>query len=144
MSKHETFTARRHFCLKWRAAVPKSVLVVEDEEIIREMTIVFLEEAGLTVRGCESADEAARLLETIHEDVGLLFTDVRMPGRMDGLALARRTMERWPHVRVIVTSGMLNHPDNQIPDGAEFLPKPWMPLEMLTKVMHAATTPAYA
>ena len=110
------------------------VLVVEDEDVIRAMTIEFLEEAGLNVMEADTADAALRILETDGAAICLLFTDVRMPGRLDGLELARATMVRWPHIKIIVTSGMFSRATDTIPEGADFLPKPWMPLDMLTRV----------
>jgi CheY-like chemotaxis protein len=116
------------------------VLVVEDEPLIREMTLEFLDEAGLNTTAAASADEALAILESQSKRICLLFTDVRMPGQMDGLDLARTTMTRWPHIKVIITSGMFNKSTDVVPKGAEFIAKPWLPLEMLTKVMQAATT----
>ena len=117
----------------------KSVLVVEDEEIIREVTVEFLTEAGLTVVEASTADEALIVLEAEAESICLLFTDVRMPGKMDGLDLANATLKRWPHIKVIITSGMFTRPTDVVPRGTEFLPKPWLPLDMLTKITRAAT-----
>ena len=116
------------------------VLVVEDEDIIRNMTVEFLEEAGLNVMEANTADAALRILEVDGGEICLLFTDVRMPGRLDGLELARTTMVRWPHIKIIVTSGMFTKASGTVPKGAEFLPKPWMPLDMLTRVMRVATS----
>ena len=115
------------------------VLVVEDKEIIREMTVEFLTDAGLEVEEASTADEALTVLEAGAERICLLFTDVRMPGKMDGLDLARTTLKRWPHIKVIITSGMFNRPTDVVPRGTEFLPKPWLPLDMLTKITRAAT-----
>ena len=112
--------------------------MVEDEAAIRDMTIDFLGEAGLSTIEAATADIAMNLLETQGEQVCLLFTDVRMPGHMDGLDLAKKTMELWPHIKVIVTSGMFNRNTDTVPEGADFIAKPWLPLEMLTMVTRAA------
>ena len=121
-------------------AMSEFVLIVEDEAVVREMAVEFLDDAGLKTLSAASADSALAILEKQSDSVCLLFTDVRMPGNMDGLALARTTMQRWPHIKVIVTSGMFTKPTDTVPQGAEFLAKPWMPLDMLTRVMQAATT----
>jgi DNA-binding NtrC family response regulator len=116
----------------------KTILAVEDEAIIREMTVEFLEDADLCVAQAETADAALDLLNYRATEICLLFTDVRMPGKLDGLDLARTVMERWPHIKIIVTSGMFNRPTDAVPAGVEFLPKPWLALDMLTKVTRAA------
>ena len=113
------------------------VLVVEDEEIIRDMTVEFLHDAGLDVIEATTADSAVQLLEERNKEISVLFTDVRMPGHMDGLELSRTAMERWPHIKVVVTSGMFNKTTDTVPPGATFLPKPWLPLEMLTMITQA-------
>lgn len=116
----------------------KIVLVVEDEVVIREMTVELLEDAGLAVAQAGNADEALRILEDDATEISLLFTDVRMPGQLDGLDLARHVLDRWPHIKVIVTSGMFTRSVDTIPLGADFLPKPWLPLEMLMKMTRGA------
>jgi len=82
----------------------KAVLVVEDEPIIRFDTACTLEAAGFKVVEAEDADEA---LEQIRHnpDIGLIITDINMPGQMDGLDLARRVRELWPRIRVVIASG---------------------------------------
>jgi CheY-like chemotaxis protein len=115
------------------------VLIVEDEPLLRSMAVEFLSEAGLNTFEAENASEALELLEHRAPEVAVLFTDVRMPGSMDGLELARVAHTSWPWIRVIVTSGAFGRPSDKLPDDADFLRKPWLPLDLLAHVLRAAT-----
>ena len=101
------------------------VLVVEDEPILRMNATDMFEDVGYEVLGAESADAALRLLEIHGHEVVALFTDVHMPGSMDGLDLTRVVHERWPHILPIVTSGRERLRDADIPDGGRFITKPY-------------------
>ena len=104
---------------------PRAVAVVaEDEPILRLAAIEFLEENGFSVLEAATAARALRYLEE-HDDVRLLFTDVRMPGQMDGLALARIVAERWPGIAIVICSGVNRPPAHEIPSGATFIEKPF-------------------
>ena len=100
------------------------VLVVEDDALVRMDAIDMMEEFGFDVLEAENSDEAIRLLET-RLDITVIFTDVNMPGSMDGLKLARAVRGRWPPIKIIVTSGHLKLVDGDLPDGGRFLPKPY-------------------
>ena len=80
------------------------VLVVEDEDLIREFVAEDLQEAGYQVLMACNADAAVKLMEA-RQDIGLVFTDVNMPGSMNGLQLAGCVRDRWPQVHIVVTSG---------------------------------------
>ncbi|MDH7791618.1 response regulator [Ochrobactrum sp. AN78] len=100
------------------------ILVVEDEAIIRIEIIDELEFAGFAVVGTASADEAISILET-QPEIQLVFTDIDMPGTMNGLILAAHVHRQWSSTKIIVTSGRdLVEPDC-LPPGAQFLPKPY-------------------
>ena len=83
-----------------------------------------LQSAGFEVLDAPDADAALALLST-RPDVDVLFTDVQMPGGMDGLELARRVHAWRPHIRILVTSGGLRLNDEDLPDDGHFLPKPY-------------------
>jgi len=100
------------------------VLLVEDEPMIRAIGMDALEEAGYEVMEARDADEAVRILEQAGE-VHVLFTDIRMPGSMDGLALAKLVHERWPAMKILITSGDTFPRSAQIPDDGHFLAKPY-------------------
>jgi DNA-binding NtrC family response regulator len=99
------------------------ILVVEDEALVRMVVSDVLADAGYRVIDAVSADEALRLLG-LRSDVRALVTDVRMPGKLDGLALARIVAERWPEVGILVSSGDTRPAPGDLPPGAQYVPKP--------------------
>lgn len=101
-----------------------AVLVVEDEALIL-MDIVFqLQAEGFEVYEATNADAAIRLLE-VHSDICLIFTDIDMPGSMDGLKLVAAVRDRWPPVKIILTSGARIIEITDLPDGCLFFSKPY-------------------
>ena len=103
-----------------------AVLVVEDEYLIRMDTVSSLESEGFKVYEAANADDAIRSLE-LHNEIRLVFTDVNMPGSIDGLKLAHYVRGRWPPVKIIVTSGYAKVRDIDLPTGALFIEKPYCP-----------------
>jgi CheY-like chemotaxis protein len=102
------------------------ILIVEDEASVRMSAVGMLEDAGFRMIEAANNDEALELLSA-DSDVQLLFTDINMPGTIDGLALARQVHDRWPHVGIMVASGMkLPHPE-ELPEGSRFERKPYNP-----------------
>jgi len=100
------------------------VLVVEDEFLIRLMAEDMVEKAGFDAIGASDADEAVRILET-RSDIQVVFTDVQMPGSMDGLGLVEVIRHRWPLVALIVTSGRRHVHQADLPCRGRFLAKPY-------------------
>ena len=107
-----------------------NVLVVEDDFLIRANAVDIIEEAGFRVDAASNADDAVRILEQ-RRDVGVVFTDVHMPGSLNGLDLARLVEHKWPWTGVIVTSGRATKMD--IPCRAIFLAKPYSSSELVGK-----------
>ena len=103
---------------------PAVVLMVEDEPMIRLLGAEVLTHAGYVVIEAEDAAAAVRALEQ-HRNISLLFTDINMPGDMDGLALAQKVCGQWPHVRLLLVSGRGEPSAGQMPRSARFLPKPY-------------------
>ena len=101
-----------------------TVLVVEDEPLIRIVATEALDGAGYCVLEAGDGDEALDVLAS-HNDVQLLFTDLNLPGSIDGLRLAEIVHQRWPHIRLLVTSGHRRLRDDQIPDAGHFVAKPY-------------------
>ena len=102
----------------------KTVLVVEDEPVVMIDAIQALEDAGFDVVDAYDGEHALlRLAE--RPEIAALFTDVNMPGRYDGVALARMVHERRPDVVVVITSGAVKLGRDQIPDDGRFVPKPY-------------------
>jgi CheY-like chemotaxis protein len=100
------------------------VLVVEDEVRVRMDIVISLEEQGFIVVEAATADEAIDLLGA-HSDIRILFTDIDMPGSMDGLKLAAAVRDRWPPVKIIVTSGHRQMSDEMLPVSGRFFGKPY-------------------
>jgi CheY-like chemotaxis protein len=105
---------------------PIRVLLVEDEFLISEWVTESLEEQGFTVHAVANAADALRHLDAAPVDV--LFTDVNLPGGVDGTALARRARELLPDLPVVYASGRVNilDPQMRVPRSA-FVPKPYVP-----------------
>lgn len=103
---------------------PKTILIVEDEPLIRMCAVDFAEEAGYRAIEAKDAVEALGVLEAGTE-VGLLFTDITLPGTIDGLDLVAQVAERWPQVRIMLASGTLDGLDAAVAPGAHRLPKPY-------------------
>jgi CheY-like chemotaxis protein len=100
-----------------------TVLIVEDEFLIAINAAAVFQKAGFNTIEASNADEAIAVLQA--RDVHLIFTDIRMPGSMDGLKLARYVRDRWPPIKIMVTSGHHLIQNGDLPDGGVFLPKPY-------------------
>ncbi|MBV4491233.1 response regulator [Pseudomonas oryzicola] len=105
------------------SAVHPTILLVEDEPILRELLTCALEDLGATVFPVGTAEEGRRL--SLRQAFSLLLTDVRTPGPLNGLALAQELHDRQPATRIIVMSGYHDAASTTLPPGAVFLPKPW-------------------
>jgi CheY-like chemotaxis protein len=119
------------------SVIPAVVLVVEDEMLLRMRTVDMVEDAGFTSIEAVDADEAVAVLES-RSDIALLFTDIQMPGSMDGLKLAHAVRERWPPIKIILVSGQLRLANIDIPADSRFFGKPnEMIVEMQSMIGHA-------
>jgi CheY-like chemotaxis protein len=114
-----------------------AILIVEDELLLRLDTAGALEDAGFEVVEAANADEAIRILEH-RSDIRVVFTDVHMPGSMDGLKLAHAVRDRWPPVKIIVTSGHERVAEQDLPAGGRFFAKPY-DLGEITDTLRAFT-----
>lgn len=110
-----------------------AVLVVEDEPILLMSAMDLAEDAGFKAYGATNADDAIHLLEK-HADIRILFTDVDMPGSMDGLRLAHAVRDRWPPVKIIVTSGHAKLSTADLPLDGTFVPKPYVHASILRQL----------
>ena len=117
------------------------VLVVEDEPFVRMIAAEGLEDAGFEVIEAATADDALKILNA-RNDVGVLFTDVNMPGSVDGVELARMVHERWPALRIIITSGRDRPGLGDIPDDGRFVAKPYRPGEVVHAIEQLITDAA--
>ncbi len=117
--------------------VPPLVLVVEDEFVVRMYALSLLEEAGFDVLEAANADDAIALLES-RKDIRIVFTDINMPGSMDGLRLAHAIRNRWPPIELILTSGRMGVRNEEMPARGLFLIKPYDPTELVEVVRSLA------
>ncbi|WP_102961320.1 response regulator [Mangrovicella endophytica] len=107
-----------------------AVLVVEDDALLLAEAVDMIEDAGFIAYEARNADEAIRKLER-HSEIRVLFTDVDMPGSMDGLKLARAVRDRWPPVTIMVTSGHVDVGENDMPENGLFFAKPYPPASVM-------------
>lgn len=112
---------------------PPKILVVEDEMLLRMRAVDIVEDAGFTPIEAANADEALAILES-RSDVDLLFTDIQMPGSMDGLKLAHAVHERWPSIKIILVSGKLTPADSERPTDSRFFGKPLEVKQMIAEI----------
>jgi CheY-like chemotaxis protein len=105
------------------------VLIVEDEFLVRMSTADMVEAAGFEVVEAGNADEAIEILES-RRDINVVFTDIQMPGSMDGLKLARAVRGRWPPIKIVATSGYFDVREADLPEGGRFLAKPYDPVQV--------------
>jgi CheY-like chemotaxis protein len=102
------------------------ILIVEDEALVRLSAVDMLEDAGFRMIEAVNSEQALELLAA-DSDVQLLFTDVNMPGTIDGFALAREVRDRWPHIGIMVTSAKKAPGPGELPAGSRFEQKPYSP-----------------
>ena len=103
---------------------PIFVLVVEDEGLMRLHAMQLVEKAGYEPVEARNADEAIAILDA-RKDIRIVFTDIDMPGSMDGLKLARAIRRRWPPIELILTSGHFDVEDKDLPERGRFFAKPY-------------------
>jgi CheY-like chemotaxis protein len=118
-----------------RPALSPIVLVVEDEMLLRMRAVDMVEDAGYASVEAVDADEAFAVLKS-RSDIALLFTDIQMPGSMDGLQLAQAVYQLWPSIKIILVSGQLKLSENDIPPDSRFFGKPLKSGEMTAQMRH--------
>ncbi len=112
---------------------PTNVLVVEDEMVLRMKAMDIVEDAGFTAIEAVNADEALAILES-RSDISLLFSDIQMPGSMDGLMLAHAVQDRWPSIKIILVSGQVKVSDADKPADSRFFGKPLEVKQMIAEL----------
>src|ERR1700754_3584945 len=110
-----------------------NVLVVEDEMILRMRAVDIVEDAGFNPVEAVNADQAIAILES-RSDIALLFTDIQMPGSIDGLKLAHAVHDRWPSIKIILVSGQVKPSDTERPTDSRFFDKPLAVEQMITEL----------
>jgi two-component sensor histidine kinase/CheY-like chemotaxis protein len=118
-----------------------NVLVVEDEMVLRMRAVDIVEDAGFCPVEAVNADEAISILES-RSDISLLFTDIQMPGSMDGLKLAHAVHDRWPAIKIILVSGQVTPTDAEKPADSRFFGKPLGVEKMISELQAMVGTGA--
>jgi len=108
-----------------------TVLIVEDEPTLLLFAQDFLEDAGFQTLTAVNADAAIAILET-RDDIRIIFTDIDMPGSMNGIKLAEAVRNRWPPIQIIATSGHISAPN--LPKGSKFFDKPFEPQKVIDAI----------
>src|SRR5918994_5578191 len=119
------------------SSIPNSasanVLVVEDEMVLRMRAVDIVEDAGFTAVEAVNAEQALSILES-RSDISLLFSDIQMPGSMDGLKLAHAVHNRWPLIKIILVSGQVRVSDADTPADSRFFGKPLEAKQMIAEL----------
>lgn len=110
-------------------------LVVEDDANQRDVVAMLLEECEMGVIQCDSAETAMAVLDRVGPLLSMMYTDVSLAGKIDGIELARIARENYPQIHVIVASGYALN--KNLPEQALFMPKPWLPLDLLREAERA-------
>lgn len=112
-----------------------TILIVEDEAIVRFELVDLFEEAGYRVFEAQDADQAIGVLQRERE-IHIVLTDVQMPGSMDGLRLAHHIRERYPPTLLLVMSGARPIAESELPEHSAFVAKPFDPRRLLGQIDH--------
>ena len=113
---------------------PHLVFVVEHQALLRMGAVDLLREAGFETIEAESADAALAIMKERWPEVRVLFTDVQMPGELDGVDLVTEVHRCWPDVLLLVTSGGVALKDEELPDDGRFVPKPYQASTLISQV----------
>ncbi len=120
---------------------PVIVLIVEDDELVRELGVELLSDAGFQVLEATNGEEALSLLES-NPNVRVLFTDINMPGPLDGITLASVAALQWPHLAIIIGSGNVLPRSGGLPRGMVFIRKPYDPDSVIRLIRERTMAPA--
>ena len=115
-----------------------TVIVVEDDFLVRDLAISELEDAGYHVIDFPTADDALVHLTDHADEAQVVFTDVQMPGRLNGLDLVNIVSRRWPSIQVLVTSGGTLVDPAALPPCARFVAKPWRGADLVVRMARMA------
>ena len=115
------------------------VLIVEDDFLLRIDAAEMIKAAGFEAIEAANADQAIQVLEARY-DITVVFTDIQMPGSMDGLKLAQFVRNRWPPIKIVATSGLVRVDDDDLPAGSVFLPKPYRDVELVAALRELTDT----
>jgi CheY-like chemotaxis protein len=104
----------------------RTIVVVEDDPLVRTHAAMMLDDLGYSVVACDTAEEAFAVIEKAPDGVMALFTDVTLAGTSSGLRLARQVAQRWPEIGILIASGRVLPQEEDLPPKALFISKPWI------------------
>ena len=110
-------------------------IIVEDDQSQRDVVAMLLEECEMGVIQCDSAEAAIKVLDKVGPMLTMMYTDISLAGKIDGIELARIAHEKYPQIHVVVSSGYAL--DRDLPERALFMQKPWLPLDLLRQAERA-------
>jgi CheY-like chemotaxis protein len=116
------------------------VLVAEDEEVVRFVIVEALQDSGFAVIEAEHAEAARSVLQIHNARIHVLFTDIQMPGSMDGLALAHHTARNWPNIALLITSARPRPEQARFPKKSRFLAKPYRHHQVIRNIRELVAT----
>ena len=119
------------------AAPTHAILVVEDEPLLLMQAVALVEDAGFEAVVAGDADQAIAILMR-RLDIRVVFTDIDMPGSMDGLKLAAAIRDRWPPIEIIVTSDQVRPAEVDMPERGVFFAKPYDPAKVIVAMRRMA------
>ena len=119
------------------AGDPPIVLIVEDDFLLRLHAVETIASAGFRTLEVSNADDAIAILE-VRSDISIIFTDIQMPGSMDGMKLAAAVRDRWPPIAIVATSGLAGFRHQDLPSGSRFLPKPYADAQLISHLRELA------
>lgn len=114
------------------------VLVAEDEPLLRLHALELVEKAGFAAVEATNADDAILILES-RADIRIVFTNIQMPGSMDGMRLAQAIRQRWPPIELIIVSGKAAPNPNDIPERGQFFAEPYDPAAVVRAIRSLAS-----
>lgn len=123
------------------AAGRRSILVVDDEAMLRLLASEMLNESGFRVEEAATADDAVAMLRERADEFCFVFSDVNLPGTIDGIGLAETVSDCWPWIDVLLTSGQTDLIGAELPGRTVFTPKPWQGSTLMKAV--AASCPPH-
>ncbi|MBB5049769.1 CheY-like chemotaxis protein [Rhodopseudomonas rhenobacensis] len=113
------------------------VLIVEDDALLRMLAADVVEDAGHVAVQARDADEALAILRT-RRDIAMVFTDINMPGSMNGLELAYAVRAGWPPIKIVVASGRIRLSPAEMPPECDFLGKPYLMSDLTAQLQSLA------
>ena len=108
-----------------KCTTEKKILIVEDTDYLRFLMAEVLDSVGSRIEALPTADDGYSYLQEHGQNVAVLVTDIRTPGRLDGVDLAKLVASKWPHIRVVLTSGYNTNSLSNLDTFDQFLAKPW-------------------